>query len=71
LADNSDNNEEHEYVCDGKSTWGNKVLQARFGRRQTHNEQLCVFSCGVVAGRTTFFGSEVPNGVRVWTQFEL
>ncbi|KAJ7323513.1 hypothetical protein DFH08DRAFT_787851 [Mycena albidolilacea] len=64
LADNSDDDEELEYVCDGKSTQGNRVLRARFGRRRTHNEQLCVFSCGVVAGRATFFGSEAPNGVR-------
>lgn len=70
-VDNSDDDEEIQYVCDGKSTQGNRVLRARFGRRRTHNEQLCVFSCGVVAGRATFFGSEAPNGVRVWTLFEL
>ncbi|KAJ7078210.1 hypothetical protein C8R44DRAFT_896024 [Mycena epipterygia] len=62
LPDNDD--EELEYSCDGKSTKGNRVLRARFGRKQTHNEQLCCFSCGVIAGRATFFGSEAPNGVR-------
>jgi hypothetical protein len=64
-ADDDSDDEEIEYVCEGKSTQGNRVLRARFGRRRTHNEQLCVFSCGVVAGRATFFGSEAPNGVRV------
>ncbi|KAJ6461813.1 hypothetical protein C8R45DRAFT_1179095 [Mycena sanguinolenta] len=59
-----DDDEETEYICDGKSPQGNRVLRARFGRRRTHNEQLCVWSCGVVAGRATFFGSEAPNGVR-------
>ncbi|KAJ7135719.1 hypothetical protein C8R44DRAFT_848587 [Mycena epipterygia] len=62
LPDNDD--EELEYSCDGKSTKGNRVLRARFGRKRTHNEQLCCFSCGVIAGRATFFGSEAPNGVR-------
>jgi hypothetical protein len=51
--------------CDGKSAKGNRVVRARFGRKRTHNEELCVYSCGIVAGRATFFGSEAPNGVRV------
>ena len=51
--------------CDGKSAKGNKTVRARFGRKRTHNEQLGVFSCGITAGRATFFGSEAPNGVRV------
>lgn len=51
--------------CDGKSEEGNRKLRVRFGRRRTHNEQLCVASCGVIRGRATFFGSEALNGVRV------
>ncbi|KAJ7255485.1 hypothetical protein B0H12DRAFT_534610 [Mycena haematopus] len=50
--------------CDGKSALGNRTVRARFGRKRTHNEELCVYSCGIVAGRATFFGSEAPNGVR-------
>lgn len=52
-------------VCDGKPEKGNKALRARFGRKRTHNEELCVASCGVILGRATFYGSEAPNGVRV------
>lgn len=52
-------------LCDGKSDTGNRKLRARFGRRRTHNEELCVASCGIVLGRATFFGSEALNGVRV------
>ena len=52
-------------ICDGKAVEGNKRLRARFGRRRTHNEELCVTCCGVILGRATFFGSEAPNGVRV------
>lgn len=52
-------------LCTGKSDVGNKAPRARFGRRRTHNEELCVASCGVILGRATFYGSEAPNGVRV------
>jgi hypothetical protein len=52
-------------ICDGKPDKGNKAVRARFGRRRTHNEELCVMSCGVIIGRATFYGSEAPNGVRV------
>jgi hypothetical protein len=52
-------------ACDGKPDGGNKSTRARFGRRRTHNEELCVGSCGVILGRATFYGSEAPNGVRV------
>ncbi|KAF9544131.1 hypothetical protein CPC08DRAFT_730331 [Agrocybe pediades] len=52
--------------CDGKPDKGNKALKARFGRRRTHNEELCVASCGVILGRCTFYGSEAPNGVRTF-----
>jgi hypothetical protein len=33
-------------------------VRARFGRRRTHNEELCVACCGVILGRQTMFGSE-------------
>ncbi|KAF8585031.1 hypothetical protein K439DRAFT_1344525, partial [Ramaria rubella] len=52
--------------CAGKPTSGNKRIRARFGRRRTHNEELCVATCGVILGRATFFGSEAPNGVRLF-----
>ncbi|KAL0057308.1 hypothetical protein AAF712_016055 [Marasmius tenuissimus] len=51
-------------ICDEKSAKGNTQVKARFGRKWTHNEQLCVASCGVILGWATFFGSEAPNGVR-------
>ncbi|KAI0071820.1 hypothetical protein K474DRAFT_1651989 [Panus rudis PR-1116 ss-1] len=44
----------------------NAKLRAQFGRRWTHNEQLCVATCGVVLGCATFYGSEAPNGVRLF-----
>jgi hypothetical protein len=44
---------------------GNRVPRANFGRRWTHNEQICVGSCGVILGRVTFYGSESILGVRV------
>ncbi|KAF8064136.1 hypothetical protein FPV67DRAFT_1671883 [Lyophyllum atratum] len=33
-------------------------LKAQFGRKRTHNEQILVAPCGVILGRTTFFGAE-------------
>lgn len=56
---------DEEGVCDGKPETGNRSVRARFGRRCTHNEELCVGSCGIILGHATFFGSEAPNGVRV------
>lgn len=44
---------------------GGPKLRARFGRRWTHNEQLCVATCGTVLGRMTMFGSEAVSGVKV------
>jgi hypothetical protein len=52
-------------LCDGKTETGNRALHARFGRRHSHNEELCVVSCGTILGREKFYGSEAPNGVRV------
>ncbi|KAJ6622435.1 hypothetical protein B0H10DRAFT_1788018, partial [Mycena sp. CBHHK59/15] len=40
--------------CDGKPAQGNRTVRARFGHKRTHNEELCVYSCGTVAGRATF-----------------
>ncbi|TFY52205.1 hypothetical protein EVJ58_g10145 [Rhodofomes roseus] len=57
---------EHEdpsIECEGKSADGNTKVRAQFGRRRTHNEELCVASCGVILGRATFYGSEAVNGV--------
>ena len=51
--------------CGGKSLVGNRKVKARFGRRRTHNEELCVASCGTILGRMTFYGSESPTNVRV------
>jgi hypothetical protein len=68
VPDDDDDDEvfiDQEGVCDGKPETGNRAVRARFGRRRTHNEELCVGSCGVILGRATFFGSEAPNGVRV------
>ncbi|KAF4623949.1 hypothetical protein D9613_001395 [Agrocybe pediades] len=51
-------------VCDtDKPEEGNQKLRARFGRRRSHNEELCVASCGVIIGRETFYGSEAPTKV--------
>jgi len=52
-------------LCDDKPETGNRKLRAQFGRRRSHNEELCVASCGVTFGRERFYGSEAPNGVRV------
>lgn len=56
---------EGEIECEEKSPEGNRQLKVLLGRRHTHNEELCVASCGVVLGRATFFGSEAVNGVLV------
>lgn len=61
-AVDSDDDGETEYVCEGKSPNGNKVIKAFFGRKSTHNEQLSIYSCGVGAGRASFFGSEARFG---------
>ncbi len=52
-------------TCNDKPEIGNCKLRVQFGRKHTHNEQLCVASGGVILGRVTFYGSEAPNGVRV------
>lgn len=62
---NSDIDISSDMLCEGKPEAGNRRLKARFGRRWTHNDELCTASCGIILGRMTFFGSEAPNGVRV------
>ena len=44
---------------------GDRQPKAHFGRRRTHNEQLIVCCCGVIAARTTMFGAEAISGVKV------
>jgi hypothetical protein len=56
---------DNDGVCDRKPEEGNRTVRARFGRRRTHNEELCVASCGVILGRATFYGSEAPNDIVV------
>jgi hypothetical protein len=51
--------------CPSKPEAGNHKIWAHFGRKRTHNEELCVVSCGVILGRATFYGSEGPNWVHV------
>jgi hypothetical protein len=48
-----------------KSDEGNRKVKARFGRRRTHNEQLIVCCCGVIAARATMYGAEAITGVAV------
>lgn len=53
-------------ICSGKLPTGNRqTLRARFGRKRTHNEELCVTTCGIILGRATFYGSESPSGIIV------
>ncbi|KAF8160312.1 hypothetical protein BJ912DRAFT_1026540 [Pholiota molesta] len=58
-----------ELTCSQKSASGNRQLRARFGRRQTHSEQLMVRPCGIIVARATFYGSEtVPQTVAMLKQ---
>jgi hypothetical protein len=51
--------------CNQKPKEGLRKVFTRFGRRCTHNEELCVASCGIILGCATFYGAEGPNSVRV------
>ncbi|KIM23885.1 hypothetical protein M408DRAFT_76750 [Serendipita vermifera MAFF 305830] len=43
--------------------------RSQFGRSRTHNEQLCVGSCGIIIGRKTFFASEgIENVLNFWRE---
>jgi hypothetical protein len=44
---------------------GKKKLQAQFGRKRTHNEQIMVAPCGMILSRATFFGAEAVSTVVV------
>lgn len=57
--------------CGGKAETGNRRLQAFFGRRRTHNEQVMMRSCGIIISRATFFGSEAISAVKVCVLFQL
>jgi hypothetical protein len=48
-----------------KSDAGNRKPKAHFGRRWTHNEQLIVCCCGIIAAHATMFGVEAISGVKV------
>ena len=51
--------------CPSKPEGGNQTVRARFGRKRTHNEELCVASCGMILARETFYGSESLSNVQV------
>lgn len=38
-------------------------VQAQFGRRQTHNEQIIVMPCGMIVAQETFYGAEGVGSV--------
>ena len=64
--DADENDEEFEEAEDTpKSDEGNRKPKARFGRRRTHNEQLVVCCCGMIAARATMYGAEAISGVKV------
>ncbi|KAG6834471.1 hypothetical protein H0H93_009450 [Arthromyces matolae] len=67
IADVLGDDDDDDELCNGKPESGNRPRRARFSHRLTHNEELCVASCGIILGRATFYGSEAPNGVRVCT----
>ena len=54
-----------------KPDTGNIKIRAHFGRRRTHNEELCVATCDVILGQATMYGSEGPNGVCVRINFAI
>ncbi|KAK7039107.1 hypothetical protein VNI00_010291 [Paramarasmius palmivorus] len=39
-------------------------LTGQMSRRWTHNEQLVVYPCGIIASRCTFYNSEAVSGVK-------
>ncbi|KAJ3723383.1 hypothetical protein C8R42DRAFT_695872 [Lentinula raphanica] len=47
-----------------KSEKGNRPSRALFSRRRTHNEQLVVCTCGIIAARATMYGAESISGVK-------
>ncbi|KAL0574434.1 hypothetical protein V5O48_007520 [Marasmius crinis-equi] len=57
-------NEESAAEKAGTSVKPARLVKARMSRRWTHNEQLAVYPCGIIAGRCTFYNSEALNGVK-------
>ncbi|KAG2034067.1 hypothetical protein BDR03DRAFT_984637 [Suillus americanus] len=59
--------------CDGKSELGNCKLRAKFGRSQTHNEQIVIHPCGIIVARATMVAAEAISNVfhMVKTTFSL
>ncbi|KAF7324005.1 hypothetical protein MKEN_00622500 [Mycena kentingensis (nom. inval.)] len=50
--------------CPATKDPNGRKIRALFGRRKTHGEQVGVYTCGTIAMRGTFFGSEtVPQTV--------
>lgn len=54
--------------CGDKPSDGNLKIRARWARRQTHNEQLLIYPCGVILARETMYGSESVSNVMVSAQ---
>ncbi|KAF8581267.1 hypothetical protein K439DRAFT_1354526 [Ramaria rubella] len=52
--------------CNNKPIQGLHKVFSQFGRRQTHNEELCVVTCGIIVGRATFYGAKGPNSVCIF-----
>ena len=50
-------------LCDGKPDTGNQKLCAQLGCRWSHNEELCVASCGIIYGHQRVYGLKAFNGV--------
>ena len=48
---------------------GDHWPKAHFGRCHTHNKQLVVCCCGVIAAHTTIFSTEAISGVKVSMNF--
>ena len=53
-------NDTQEQVSDGR-----KQLQAQFGHKHTHNEQIIVAPCGMIIARETFYGAEGVGSVTI------
>lgn len=57
-------------ICDGKPEEGNQTLQARFGQKRTHNEELCITSCGIILGGQLSMAQKHLKGLW-YTNFHL
>lgn len=52
-------------TCPSKSSTGNRIFKARFGRQRTHNEQTLVRPCGIIFARATMFNAEAVSNFLV------